>query len=81
VNAVRGVDNLTVSKRPIGSEREFVRAFAFCKWAAALANHDVGVIDDAQCQAIVGACRELADGQHDAFMIVDFLEGSGGTSS
>lgn len=81
VNTVRGVDNLTVSKRPIGSEREFVRAFAFCKWAAALANYDVGVIDDAQCQAIVGACRELADGQHDAFMIVDFLEGSGGTSS
>jgi aspartate ammonia-lyase len=81
VNTVRGVDNLTVSRRPIGSEREFVRAFAFCKWAAALANRDLRVIDDAQCQAIVQACRELADGQHDAFMIVDFLEGSGGTSS
>ncbi|WP_341646424.1 aspartate ammonia-lyase [Thauera sp. SDU_THAU2] len=81
VNTVRGVDNLTVSKRPIGSEREFVRAFAFCKWAAALANRDVGVVDGAQCDAIVQACRELADGQHDAFMIVDFMEGSGGTSS
>ena len=81
VNTVRGVDNLTVSKRPIGSEREFVRAFAYCKWAAALANRDVGVVDGEQCQAIVQACRELAEGQHDAFMIVDFLEGSGGTSS
>lgn len=37
VNTVRGVHNLTSSKRPIGSEREFVRAFALCKWAAALA--------------------------------------------
>src|SRR5262245_35843510 len=81
VNTVRGVENLTVSSRPIGSEREFVRAFAFCKWAAALANRDLAVIDEAQCQAIVQACRELADGQHDAFMIIDFLEGSGGTSS
>ena len=81
VNTVRGVDNLTVSNRSIGSEREFVRALAFCKWAAALANRDLGVIDDAQCQAIVRACGELADGKHDAFMIVDFLEGSGGTSS
>jgi aspartate ammonia-lyase len=81
VNTVRGVENLTVSKRPIGSQREFVRAFAFCKWAAALANRDVGVIDEVQCNAIVSACRELADGQHDAFMVVDFLEGSGGTSS
>ena len=81
VNTVRGVDNLTVSKRPIGSEREFVRAFALCKWAAALANRDVGVLNEAQCQAIVQACRELAAGQHDGHMVVDFLEGSGGTSS
>ena len=81
VNTIRGVDNLTVSKRSIGSEREFIRAFAFCKWAAALANHDLGVIDSAQCKAMVEACRELADGQHDAFMVIDFLEGSGGTSS
>jgi aspartate ammonia-lyase len=81
VNTLRGVNNLTISKRPIGSEREFVRAFALCKWAAALANRDVGVIEDAQCQAIVQACKEMATGQHDCDMIVDFMEGSGGTSS
>ncbi len=81
VNTVRGVDNLTVSQRPLGSERELVRAFAFCKWAAALANRDLGVVDDAQCEAIVQACKELAEGRHDAFLVVDFLEGSGGTSS
>lgn len=81
VNSVRGVENLSVSKRTIGSERELVRGFAFCKWAAALANHDVNVIDEVQCQAIVQACRELADGLHDGFLVVDFLEGSGGTSS
>lgn len=81
VNTVRGVDNLTVSQRPIGSERELVRAFAFCKWAAALANRDLGVLDDVQCDALVQACKELAEGQYDASMMVDFLEGSGGTSS
>lgn len=81
VNAVRGVHNLTISKRPIGSEREFVRAFAICKWAAALANRDVGCIDEEQCSAIVQACQEMAAGEHDGHMIVDFLEGSGGTSS
>ncbi len=81
VNTVRGISNLTISQNSIGSEREFVRAFAFCKWAAALANRDLGAVDDAQCEAIVQACKELAGGQHDAFMIVDLLEGSGGTSS
>ncbi|MGB6216164.1 MAG: aspartate ammonia-lyase [Castellaniella sp.] len=81
VHTVRGVDNLTVSQRPIGSEREFVRAFALCKWAAALANRDSGVIDETQCNALVQACQEMAEGRHDADLIVDFLEGSGGTSS
>lgn len=81
VNTIRGVQNLTVSQRAIGTEREFVKAFAFCKWAAALANRDLGVLDDAQCQAIVDACREVAEGRHDASMTVDFMEGSGGTSS
>jgi aspartate ammonia-lyase len=81
VNTVRGVENLTFSPRSIGSEREFARAFAYCKWAAALANHDMKVLDAAQCEAIVQACRELADGQHDQYLIVDFMEGSGGTSS
>jgi len=81
VNTVRGVDNLSVSRQAIGSEREFIRAFAQCKWAAALANHELHAIDAAQCQAIVQACREVADGDHDAHMVVDFLEGSGGTSS
>ncbi|MFJ3047337.1 aspartate ammonia-lyase [Herbaspirillum chlorophenolicum] len=81
VNTIRGVENLTVSTNAIGAEREFVRAFAQCKWAAALANRDMGVIDDAQATAIVQACREIADGQHDRFMVVDFMEGSGGTST
>ncbi|PWF22527.1 aspartate ammonia-lyase [Corticimicrobacter populi] len=81
VHTLRGVENLSFSRRPIGSEREFARAFAYCKWAAALANHDLGVLDGAQCEAIVQASRELAEGQHDQYLIVDFMEGSGGTSS
>lgn len=81
VNSVRGVENLRVSKRTIADAPEFVRAFAQCKWAAALANHELGVLTDEQCQAIVGACREIAEGQHTSSFVVDLLEGSGGTST
>ncbi|TDP74535.1 hypothetical protein [Roseateles toxinivorans] len=42
INTLRGVQNLTVSDRKAGSEREFVRAFVIAKKAAALANHDLG---------------------------------------
>jgi aspartate ammonia-lyase len=81
VNTLRGAENLTVSSRQMGSEREFVQAFASCKHAAALANYDLGVINKPQCIAIAAACQELAEGLHDEFMIVDLMEGSGGTSS
>ena len=81
VNAIRGVENLTVSSHKLGSEAAFVRAFALCKSAAALANHDLGIISTAQSEAIVAACDEMATGMYDSFMIVDLMEGSGGTST
>lgn len=81
VHTVRGLLNLTVSDRPFGAEREFVRAFAHCKWAAALANRDLGRLTGAQADALVSACREMADGALDRCFVVDLMEGSGGTST
>ena len=81
VHSMRGVQNLTVSSRTLASEPEFVRAFAHCKWAAALANHELGVLTLEQRDAVAQACRELLDGAHADSLIVDRLEGSGGTSS
>ncbi len=81
VNTVRGVENLTVSSWPFGREREFVRAFAQVKKAAACANRELQQIDPARAQAIVAACDEVANGLWDAQFVVDLLEGSGGTSS
>lgn len=81
VNSVRGVENLTVSPRTISDVREFPRAFAMCKWAAALANHDLGILTRTQCDAIGKACSEIVEGAHGDSLIVDLLEGSGGTST
>lgn len=81
VNTLRGVQNLTISPRTVGSNLYFSTAFAHCKWAAALANFDVQVITEAQKNAIAQACREIAEGQHASSLVVDMLEGSGGTSS
>ena len=81
VNSVRGFDNLSVSPLTIAHYPEFRNAFAQCKWAAALANLDCGILSAEQCQAITRACREVIDGQCDDSLIVDLLEGSGGTST
>jgi aspartate ammonia-lyase len=81
VNTVRGVENLTVSSLSIAHYHAFTTAFAQCKWAAALANHDNGLLTAQQCDAIVRACGELIDGQFQESLVVDLLEGSGGTST
>lgn len=81
VNTVRGVDNLTVSPLTVAHYPEFRVAFAQCKWAAALANRDNDVVTAQQCDAIVRACQEVIEGMFDDSLIVDLLEGSGGTST
>jgi len=81
VNTVRGVENLSVSPLSIAHYPEFRDAFAQCKWAAALANRDNDVLTAQQCDAIVRACQEVIEGQFDDSLIVDLLEGSGGTST
>ncbi|PYE12145.1 aspartate ammonia-lyase [Paraburkholderia silvatlantica] len=81
VNTVRGVENLTVSPLNLSHYAEFRDAFAQVKWAAALANRDNEVITDEQCDAIVKACQGVISGQFDSSLVVDLLEGSGGTST
>jgi aspartate ammonia-lyase len=81
INTVRGVENLTVSSQNIAHYPEFRVAFAQCKWAAALANRDNGVVTAQQCEAIVKTCKEVIDGQFDTSLVVDLMEGSGGTST
>jgi len=81
INSVRGRDNLLVSTQSVGHYAEFVKAFAQVKWAAALANRDRGVIDTRICDAIAQACKDLIDGKFKDSLIVDLMEGSGGTST
>jgi len=81
VNSVRGFDNLGVSPLSIAHYPAFRDAFARCKWAAALANLDCAVLSGAQSEAIVLACQDIIAGNCDDSLIVDLLEGSGGTST
>lgn len=81
VNSVRGKDNLSVSTQTVGHYPDFIKAFAQVKWAAALANRDCGVISPEIANAIAQACQELLNGKLADSLIVDLMEGSGGTST
>jgi len=81
VNSHRGDENLTVSPLRVAHYPEFRNAFAYCKWAAALANAENGLFSHEKANAIVAACKELTEGRLDTSLIVDLMEGSGGTST
>ena len=75
----RAVENFPISG--ITLTRRHIEALARVKKAAALANAELGVIDDAVAQAIVAAADDVAGGAHDAHFPVDVFQTGSGTSS
>ncbi|MFL6075701.1 MAG: lyase family protein, partial [Mycobacteriales bacterium] len=75
----RAVQNFPVSGQRI--ERRLIQALASIKGAAALANAELGVLDDAVAKAIADAAREVAAGDWDDHFPIDVFQTGSGTSS
>lgn len=62
--------------------REIILAFAYLKKAAALANQELGVLDQEKCKLIAQVCDEILAGLHaDMFPLVIWQTGSGTQSN
>src|SRR6202035_1846739 len=67
----RAVENFPISGS--GLPPELIHALGLCKWAAAVANRDLGKLtqtgknrlNDKQIEALLKAAREVADGKFD----------------
>ncbi|QLG62563.1 class II fumarate hydratase [Halorarum salinum] len=75
----RAVENFPISG--IGFGRRFVRALGVVKKAAALANRDLGHVDEDVAAAIAEAAGEVVAGEHDDQFPVDVFQTGSGTSS
>ena len=75
----RAVENFPISGR--GLSRHHIAALAQIKRAAALANAELGVIQDDLAQAVVAAADEVIAGGHDDQFPVDVFQTGSGTSS
>ncbi|MBB3609491.1 aspartate ammonia-lyase [Rhizobium sp. BK602] len=81
VHTARAVENFQVTGNTIGRYPHLIRGLAFVKEAAAIANHELGLLDQERLDAIVRACREIRAGAlHDQF-VVDVIQGGAGTST
>jgi len=75
----RAKDNFPVSD--LRFSRRFIEALGHVKRAAALANQDLGLLDEATADVIVEAAEEVVDGTHDDQFVLDIFQTGSGTST
>jgi fumarate hydratase class II len=75
----RAVINFPVSGYRFG--REFIRALAMIKWAAAEANFELNRLDEEKTNLIATAAREVMEGKHDQHFPLDVFQTGSGTST
>jgi fumarate hydratase, class II len=83
----RAVENFPVSGWTLPSP--LIHALGRVKWAAAIANRDLGKLtgsgkyplDERQVEALIQACREVAEGLYDGEFPIDVFQTGSGTSS
>jgi aspartate ammonia-lyase len=81
IHTARALDNFSISGIASSTYPEFVDALVAVKQAAALANQELGILDQRRAEAIVSACEEIRSGRfHDSF-VVDVIQGGAGTST
>ena len=81
VQTMRAVENFHISRVKLCMYPEFIKALAEVKAAAAMANRDLGLMDAEVAEAIIKACKEVAEGKLDAHFVVDMVQGGAGTST
>lgn len=81
VQTLRGIENFEISKFHLKDYSLFIKGLAITKWGAVEANHQLGLVSDAQYEAIKQACQEIIDGKHHDQFPVDMIQGGAGTST
>jgi aspartate ammonia-lyase len=81
IHTLRALENFAITDTPISIYPDLISALACVKQAAAIANCELGLIDDRRSVAIRLACEEIREGKlHDQF-VVDVIQGGAGTST
>ncbi len=80
IQTYRALDNFFITGSVLSSEPFMVKALAYVKKAAAMANADLGIFEREIADAICFACDEILDGKYQDQFITDLIQGGAGTS-
>jgi aspartate ammonia-lyase len=81
VHTLRALENFPITGTPISVYPQLINALASVKAAAALANHELGLLDKTRADAIVAACKQVQAGVAHEHFVVDVIQGGAGTST
>ncbi|MFA9374485.1 MAG: aspartate ammonia-lyase [Poseidonibacter sp.] len=81
IQTLRAKDNFNISGVPLSNFPKLIIALAQVKKASALANYELGLLDEKICFAICSACDELFVKKYHSEFIVDVIQGGAGTST
>jgi aspartate ammonia-lyase len=81
VQTQRAIENFHISTARLKDYRQFIWALGAVKMAAALANHDLGLLSTPLKDAIVQASQEVMNGKLDKQFPIDMIQGGAGTST
>lgn len=81
INTQRAINNFDISGRKIKEYPFLIESLAYVKWAAAITNEELGILDKEICDAIVYACKEIIAGKYHEQFLSDMLQGGAGTST
>ncbi len=81
VHTLRALENFPITGTAISIYPDLVVALACVKQAAAIANRELGLLDDERAEAIARACEEIRGGALLDEFVVDVIQGGAGTST
>ena len=81
IHTLRALENFPITGTPISIYPDLIAALACVKQAAAIANSELGLLDERRAVAIRLACEEVRQGKLQGEFVVDVIQGGAGTST
>jgi aspartate ammonia-lyase len=81
IQTLRAVENFNITGIPISHYPRLVHSLVYIKKAAAMANHELGLLPQPLADAIVAACDDILAGELLSEFVVDVIQGGAGTST
>ncbi len=81
IHTARALENFPITRRAIHVYPDLIRALAIVKQAAARANAEIGVLDQAKAAVIERVCEEIVGGALHEEFCVGVIQGGAGTST